>query len=480
MYYKKTKYEYFKDETDLNKMDGIVASSGKKPNNIGVKGPDGPKGFLGPSGQPGPALGDIGPMGPYGIRGKQGKQGIVGLSGKPSNIKGSRGAIGPQGSIGEAGNKGLKGPKGRTGFIGSSGIRGPPGDPSKESPEIPPTGPEGPRGDEGIRGIKGEDGPVGSIGSTGKIGFVGITGLQGNHGNDGDGVSALFGHGTPQETKQVQDIFTPFISYAANGNIGINIEKPERKLHIKNSSNNKSQPPLLLSTQHGYIEMGANNTSYAHIQTDMPKFWFNKDIEINGNISSHNKDLKLKTNNSDRIIINNNKVGIGKNPSDTLDINGTLKGTNICVGNQCMNEEKLKKMFEFISKPKEQKISSMSFTIDHKDQGWGNRCSYYGLFYNDGSKNHGANYSANRGGYKTSSHTITYKDPKPIYKPGNGKVWLKAGGHWPGCAIYVKNVRNIKLNLSDGSTINVPSMSGTYNTGRGKSKNHGQQAYKTI
>jgi hypothetical protein len=477
MHYKRKKYEYFsKDETDLNKMIGVQASSGGTPRNIG---PPGPKGFIGPVGPVGPALGDEGPMGPSGKRGKQGKQGIPGLSGKSSDIKGPRGAIGPQGPIGENGNKGLDGPKGRNGIIGIRGIRGPPGDPPKESSAIAPPGPNGSEGANGPKGIKGEKGPVGDIGPQGQIGFTGISGLQGNHGKIGYGIPALFGYGTLQETKQLQNIFTPFINYAANGNIGINIENPERKLHIKNSSNKK--PPLLLSTQHGYIDIGANNTSYAHIQTDRSKFWFNKDIEVDGDISAYNnRDLKLKTNNSDRIIISNDKIGIGKNPSDTLDIDGSLKSTSICVGNQCMNEEKLKKMFDYISKPKEQKISSMSFTIDHKDQGWGNICSYYGLYYYDGSKNYGTTYSANRGGYKTSTHTMTYPDPKPIYKPGNGKVWLKAGGEWPGCAIYIKNIRNIKLNLSNGSIINVASMSNTYFTGRGKKKNNEEQAYQYI
>jgi len=478
MHYKIKNYEYFsKDANDLNKIDGVQASSG--PSNIGGVGPEGPKGFLGPPGPSGPPLGQEGYMGPPGQRGNQGIQGLEGRSGKPPIIQGIRGVIGPQGNVGPDGDIGIKGPTGRTGIIGLTGQRGPPGTKPEKSTVIAPSGPNGSIGPQGIEGIKGEEGPFGDVGLLGSIGNVGMNGLEGNFGKNGDGIAALFGHGTPQETKKIRNIFIPNINYAANGNIGINTENPERKLHIKNSSNN-DKPPLLLSTQYGYVEMSANNTNYAHIQTDRSKFLFNKDIDVDSVISTpNNTDLILKTNNNDRIIINNGNVGIGKVPSDILDINGSLKGTSICIGNQCMNEEKLKLMFNHISKPKEQKINSMSFTIDHKDQGWGNRCSNYGLFYYDGANKHGAKFSANRGEYIASSHTVEFVS-KPIYKPGIGKVLLIAGGHWPGCAIYVKNIRDIKLHLSDGNIINVASISGSYYTGKGKSKNHQELASSAI
>ncbi|HLO11213.1 MAG TPA: hypothetical protein VK190_03030 [Pseudoneobacillus sp.] len=41
---------------------------------------------------------------------------------------------------------------------------------------------------------------------------------------------------------------------------------------------------LRVSTNSGYIDVGAQNTSYAHIYTDRGAFYFNKDIQTAGNI----------------------------------------------------------------------------------------------------------------------------------------------------------------------------------------------------
>ncbi|WP_417655155.1 tail fiber domain-containing protein [Pseudoalteromonas atlantica] len=39
---------------------------------------------------------------------------------------------------------------------------------------------------------------------------------------------------------------------------------------------------------HGYIDIGPANTSYAHVYTDRPAFYFNKDLEVNGKRVWHN------------------------------------------------------------------------------------------------------------------------------------------------------------------------------------------------
>lgn len=534
-YIRKKNYEYFNLEekkplkvSDLNNMEGITASSGSMPDNVGEKGSLGPKGLIGPLGPTGPALGDEGPMGPIGQRGPQGPMGIQGKSGINSTIRGSRGAIGVQGNVGSEGIKGILGVKGRDGPIGPIGERGPPGDLPIDNTPPPPEGPKGKKGDIGIKGMLGDKGPPGPIGPAGKKGAIGPIGITGNNGNTGKGIAALFGQGTEQEINEVRDIITPYMKYSANGNIGINNVNPNRKLHVSNVNNPYNI--VSLETDKRSIDIGVKD--FATFTTDSDNYFFNKQININGDIHC-NDNVGLITEGQERISINKNSVGIGKKPTDTLDINGTLKGTTICIGSQCMDENKLKKMLDYISIPRESGcipckcnynsggyngtytscgtldntnywkygpmtchdpsftngilkfkshgscpgIKSLSFTVDHKDQGWGNRCSYYGMFMNDGSKNHGANFSANRGGWKTSSHTIEFKDPKPIYKPGQGKIWLRAGGHWPGCAIYLRNPRNIKLTMSDGSVINISNFpGGSYSTGRGRSKNHGEQA----
>lgn len=48
------------------------------------------------------------------------------------------------------------------------------------------------------------------------------------------------------------------------------------------------------TTAHGYIDLGPNNSSYAHISTDRSQFYFNKKIIVDeGIIKSYNEDLQL-------------------------------------------------------------------------------------------------------------------------------------------------------------------------------------------
>lgn len=79
-----------------------------------------------------------------------------------------------------------------------------------------------------------------------------------------------------------------------------------------------------LTTPNGYITVGAENTSYAHITTDRPIFYFNKGLKVDsGIISSHNEDLSLQTAGTTRITAKNDtgNVGIGTtSPSYSLDV----------------------------------------------------------------------------------------------------------------------------------------------------------------
>jgi hypothetical protein len=50
---------------------------------------------------------------------------------------------------------------------------------------------------------------------------------------------------------------------------------------------------LRLQTNSGYIDVGAQNTSYAHIYTDRPEFYFNKEIKINGQNVVKTNDARL-------------------------------------------------------------------------------------------------------------------------------------------------------------------------------------------
>lgn len=58
-----------------------------------------------------------------------------------------------------------------------------------------------------------------------------------------------------------------------------------------------------MSTNNGYIDVGAQNTSYAHFQSNLPKFYFNKSTEVNGDIKLYQKNTYLR--HSDGAVIEN-------------------------------------------------------------------------------------------------------------------------------------------------------------------------------
>ena len=113
------------------------------------------------------------------------------------------------------------------------------------------------------------------------------------------------------------------------GNVGIGTINPVRKLEV-NSTDSWSARFTTLS---GYIDFGPANTSGAHIYTNNPRFFFNKDIVLVGNpsvlsaYSTNNLVLSTNSGSSPRITIlaNNGNVGIGlTNPQYKLDINGDI------------------------------------------------------------------------------------------------------------------------------------------------------------
>jgi hypothetical protein len=56
---------------------------------------------------------------------------------------------------------------------------------------------------------------------------------------------------------------------------------------------------LRLQTTSGYLDLGAANSTYCHLQTDRGKFYFNKPLTVDGGVvSSYDENLKLQRNNS--------------------------------------------------------------------------------------------------------------------------------------------------------------------------------------
>jgi len=119
---------------------------------------------------------------------------------------------------------------------------------------------------------------------------------------------------------------TSGIANSTNANVGIGIDTPLEKLHINGSIRGASTGGALrISTLYGYTEIGPMNASWAHFQTNLSKFYFNKGVHVNGPISSYDAlNLELQTNGSTRMTVlnSNGYVGIGNtNPQGYLQVN---------------------------------------------------------------------------------------------------------------------------------------------------------------
>lgn len=129
---------------------------------------------------------------------------------------------------------------------------------------------------------------------------------------------------------------TSGIGSSTTANVGIGVNNPSEKLQINGAVRGNVSGALKVSTGNGYIDIGPQNTSWAHIYTDRPSFIFNKPVyAITGEFCSYSStNLIFKTNTTTRMLINNSNgfVGIGTtNPSATLTVNGTVKAEKVEV-----------------------------------------------------------------------------------------------------------------------------------------------------
>lgn len=107
-----------------------------------------------------------------------------------------------------------------------------------------------------------------------------------------------------------------------------NIIKNNSNLQLTLNNNNV----LRINNRNGSVSIGPVNTIFCHFNTDRPKYYFNKTIEINGSINSYRRDLQLNPNSSvsNGMIIKKDTGFVGiktQNPTQALEVNGYVKAT---------------------------------------------------------------------------------------------------------------------------------------------------------
>jgi len=136
------------------------------------------------------------------------------------------------------------------------------------------------------------------------------------------------------ELKNVQG--TKLVVKGYDGKVGIGTAQPLEKLHVNGSiRGSRTGGALRINTDHGFLDIGAQNAGFAHLITDRSRFYFNRTIMTNDGFSSYyNKDLKLQTYQTTRITVKNSNgnEGIGtETPAYRLDVCGTARAKEVKV-----------------------------------------------------------------------------------------------------------------------------------------------------
>ena len=157
-----------------------------------------------------------------------------------------------------------------------------------------------------------------------------------NHGENTN-VIRVCGLRLYKSSKDATKIQLGRVGSGSNATLAVNTEYPERRVTLENSG----ADGMRVTNDHGHLEIGCLNGDHAHIQTDRPKFYFNKRIVVNeGIISSYDENLTLQTSQSTRMTIlnSNGHVGIGEtSPHRLLHVRQTQNSTAVISGIHIQN-----------------------------------------------------------------------------------------------------------------------------------------------
>jgi len=119
---------------------------------------------------------------------------------------------------------------------------------------------------------------------------------------------------------------------ATNGRVGIGTATPGTALEVAGSVRGNISGALRIDSGYGTIDIGAQNASWAHLETDRPSFYFGKSVTLGtGVLSSYStNDLALQTGGSTKLTIANatGYVGIGATPVQLLTVGSAGSAAN--------------------------------------------------------------------------------------------------------------------------------------------------------
>ena len=213
--------------------------------------------------------------------------------------------------------------------------------------------------------------------------------------------------------------------------------------------------------------IGAQNASYFHFTTGLPKFYFNTDVDVDGAIRSHGQDTILgPSNNTDTYL----KIFSGSNDMHAYADSFYFRGGHDFKVNLGTNTELLTDAPKFyMNKPLEVNGAvtaggSLSVTGDITTSGWIGRTAHHtgglvGSYNNVGGSSSktnpiyiiGSNYKPNEGDLG-GMYGIGYSHPDASFITGNASEWgmyvAAAGtanayisGYAPTGRSYIKNQR---------------------------------------